>query len=286
MKTGTKKIGLALGGGGAKGLAHIGVIQTLEDAGISIDYITGTSMGALVGGWYAATKDIISLKEIFLGLKKRDLFPVSHMLRRRDGAIFRDNSLVELLESELKNKKIEACQIPFRAVATDVSNGDEIVLEKGSIVEAIRASAAIPVIFNPVQIGEKMLIDGGFSNPVPADIVRKMGAEYVIAVDVSSRWLNFSDRSLSFSNIYSMMDNALALIEYQIAKRPLQEADILLHPLVMRFSWLDFDRAWEIIQQGAKETCARLKEIRKATGYPEPPKTPMQKFWEFLFDIE
>lgn len=83
-----------------------------------------------------------------------------------------------------------------------------------------------------------------------------------------------------------MMENALALIEYQIAKAPLKEADILLRPSVMRFSWLDFDKSGEIIQQGAKETRRHLKEIRKAAGYPEPPKTAMQKFWEFLFDID
>ena len=282
----TKKVGLALGGGGAKGLAHIGVIQALEDAGISIDYITGTSMGALVGGWYAATKDIISLKEMFLGLKKRDLFPISRVLRKQDGAIFRDNSLVKLLESELKDKKIEECAIPFRAVATDVSNGDEVLIERGGITEAIRASAALPIIFNPVEVGTKILMDGGFSNPVPADVVRSMGAEYVIAVDVSSRWLNFSDRSLFISNIYSLMENALTLIEYQLAKVSLKEADILLRPSVMRFSWLEFDEAWEIIQQGAKETRKHLKEIRKATGYSEPPKTAMRKFWEFLLDVD
>ncbi|MBI3638610.1 patatin-like phospholipase family protein [Candidatus Wolfebacteria bacterium] len=180
------KVGLALGGGGAKGLAHIGVIKALEAAGIKIDFISGTSMGSLIGGFYAATGDVRVLEELFLKLKKGDIFPMSKLLRKRDGNLFRDKSIIELLEADIKGVKIKDCKIPFAAVATDVKNGEDVIIKKGSLTDAIRASSALPVVFAPVSMGGKLLMDGGFSNPVPADVCRDMGAEIVIAVDVSS----------------------------------------------------------------------------------------------------
>src|SRR3989338_5077613 len=133
-----KKIGLALGGGGAKGLAHIGII-----------------------------KEIVN---------------------RKDGALFKGESIADKLREELKNIKIEDLQIPFAALATNTKNGDEVRLQNGDWVDAIRASTALPIVFAPVAINGHLLIDGGLANPVPADVVKDMGAEYIIAVDVSSRW--------------------------------------------------------------------------------------------------
>lgn len=281
-----KKIGLALGGGGAKGLAHIGVIKALEDAGIKIDFIAGTSMGALVGGWYAATCDINSLEELFLKLKKRDIVPVSKILRKRDGALFRDKFIVELLEERLGNLNIEDCKIPFRVVATDVKNGDEVIIQSGNLVEAIKASTALPIIFNPASLDGRLLMDGGFSNPVPADVVRDMGAECVIAVDVSSKWHNLSEESLSPFHFYTTIGHALSIIEYQLARHILEQADIILRPAVLSFSWLAFEHASEIIREGKFELNRNLRQIRAKAGYPELPQTFFEKFLDFLFKFE
>lgn len=279
-----KKVGLALGGGAAKALAHIGVIKTLNAAGIKIDFIAGTSMGALVGGWYAAKGDVSFLETQFQGLTHKDIYSPGRLLRNHGGNFFRNRVIAERIEEELKGIKIEDCNIPFRAVATDIANGDEVVLLEGSLTDAIRASTALPVVFRPVKIGERTLIDGGFSNPVPADVVRHMGAECVIGVDVTSRWIDFTDVSLDFHLLYSMMSNALSVVEYQLAKKILAEsADIVLKPAVLSYGWLEFDRAAEIIERGREGVRDRLSEIREKSGYPEPERTAAGKFWDFLF---
>src|SRR3990167_7080050 len=154
----TKKVGLALGGGGAKGLAHIGIIKALENAGIKIDYIAGTSMGALVGGWYAATSDIKSLEDFIVHIKRSDIFPIKEIIKRKDGALFKGESIADKLRKELKNIKIEELKIPFAALTTDAKNGDEVCLKNGDLVDAIRASTALPIVFAPVAINGQLLI--------------------------------------------------------------------------------------------------------------------------------
>ncbi|MBI4160035.1 patatin-like phospholipase family protein [Candidatus Wolfebacteria bacterium] len=280
-----KKIGLALGGGGAKGLAHIGVIRELERENISISYIAGTSMGALVGGVYAATKDLSKLEEIFMNLTKDDVFPISKIIRKREG-LFRDHSIIEHIEELMRGINIEQCVIPFRAITTDVQNGDQVILDRGSIVEAIRASVALPIAFKPIEIGGRLLMDGGFVNPVPADVCQAMGADVVIAVDVSSKWPKVYDDPHPIHGIYMMLAGALATIEYQIAKRILEKADVVLRPNVLSFGWHSFTESKEIIRAGGVELRAHLLEICAKGGYPEPVKTPFEKFMEFLFPLE
>ena len=144
----TKKIGLALGGGGAKGLVHIGIIKALENAGIPIDYIAGTSMGALIGGVYAATKDIATLENMVSEIKRDDVFPLLELLKRKDGSFFRGQTLTERLRKALGDIEIQNCRIPFAAVATDEGRGEEVRIKKGDLVNAIRASIALPIVFN------------------------------------------------------------------------------------------------------------------------------------------
>lgn len=280
------KIGLALGGGGARGLAHIGVIRAFREAQIPIDYIAGTSMGAIVGGWYAATQDLEMIEENFLKFRKRDIFPKRTILRHGDGVLFRDNAAIEFLEHKIIRKKIEDCPIPFAAVATEVANGDVAVLKKGNLVHAIRASSAIPVMFHPVKIGDTLFMDGGFSNPVPADVVREMGAEFVIAVDVSSRWIDFSDSQVRVRNLASIVANSFSAVEYQLSKDILKHADIIIRPPVLNYDLLRFDAAGEIIPLGAREAWRAVKEIREKTGHEGPPKTFVENLVDFLFDGE
>ncbi|MCX6702263.1 MAG: patatin-like phospholipase family protein [Candidatus Wolfebacteria bacterium] len=281
-----KKIGLALGGGGAKGLAHIGVIKVLERAGIEIDYIAGTSMGAVVGGWYAATKDVSFLERSFERFKKKDVTSLTKLLRKKDGALFKDHGAIEALEDELGGKKIENCQIPFKAVAADVTNGNEIIMSKGNLVQAIKASSALPIVFRPVTFGKKLLVDGGLVNPVPADVVKDMGADFVIAVDVSSKWHDVSEESINPFHFYTVIGHALSIMEYQLARHTLEKADLIIKPVVLSFNWLGFEDAKDIIEAGEKEMEKNLTELRERTGHDEPLKTPAQRFFDFIFDGE
>lgn len=279
-----KKVGLALGGGGAKGLAHIGVIKALEAAGIKIDYIAGTSMGALVGGWYAATGDIESLEDFILHIKKTDILEVKEIFRRKDGTLFKGESVTDKLRKELGGIKIEDLQIPFAALATNAKNGDEVRLKSGDLVDAIRASAALPIVFAPVEIGGQLLMDGGLVNPVPADTVKDMGADYIIAVDVSSRWLMAPEELATTHDIYGIISSALGVIEYQIAKNVLKNANLVLRPPVLNHSWLEFNKAREIIKAGKQELELNLREIRRKTGYKKPAETLAEKFLDFILN--
>ena len=277
-----KKIGLALGGGGARGLAHIGVIKALVENGIDIGFIAGSSMGALVGGWYAATKDINSLENIFLDGKKTEILKISKILKKKSDNQLKNDLVDQILKDNFKDTKIEQCQIPFRAIATDIKNGDEIVLKEGSLSEAVRASINLPIVFNPVSLGDKLLIDGSFSNPLPADVVKEMGAEFIIAVDVSSKWIDFPFKQTGWWQVFSLISNVLSAAEYQLAKPHIENADLILRPTVLNFGWFDFGMAPEIIRAGAKETKLNLKLIFDKTGYPEPAKTPFEKLLDFL----
>ncbi|MDO8743451.1 MAG: patatin-like phospholipase family protein [Candidatus Azambacteria bacterium] len=280
----TKKIGLALGGGGAKGLAHIGIIKALEAAGIKIDYIAGTSMGALVGGWYATTGDIRALEDFLIHIKRNDIFPIKKIIKHKDGALFKGESIADKLRKELKNIKIEDCKIPFTALATNTKNGDEVRLKSGDLVDAIRASAALPIVFAPVAIDGQLLMDGGLVNPVPADVVKDMGADYIIAVDVSSKWFTAPEELVTTHDIYGVISSALSIIEHQIAKSVLKSANLVLRPPVMSHNWLEFNKAQEIIKVGEKELELNLREIRRKTGYKKPAQTLAEKFLDFILN--
>lgn len=279
-----KKIGLALGGGGAKGLAHIGIIKALENAGIEIDYIAGTSMGALVGGWYAATGDIRALEDFIIHIKRNDIFPIKEVIKRKDGVLFKGESIADKLRKELKNIKIEELKIPFAALATDAKNGDEIRLKNGDLVDAIRASTALPVVFAPVTIDGRLLIDGGLVNPVAADVVKDMGAEYIIAVDVSSKWLMAPEELTTTYDMYHVISSAFGVIEYQIAKNILKSADLVLRPPVLHYNWLEFNKAQEIINIGKQELELNLREIRRKTRYKKSAQTVAEKFLDFILN--
>jgi len=277
-----KKIGLALGGGGARGLAHIGVIKALREFGIEPDYVAGTSMGSIVGGWFCAGEPLEDLEGIFLKAKEKGLFSKTKIIWKRDGVLFKDFEIQAALEKRLSHISIEKCKTPFAAIATNVKNGDEVVLDKGSMNFALKASSAVPIAFKPVKTEEnELLVDGAFSNPVPADVVRKMGAEIVIAVDVSSRWVNL-DQEIKLTNIRSLMSSSLQAVEYQLAKDHEKDADILLRPPVTHLSWLDFSNVEDIISAGYREARANINKISKTSGQKLPEKTLFDKFVDFV----
>lgn len=277
-----KKIGLALGGGGAKGLAHIGVIKALEEEGLVIDYVAGTSMGALVGGWYAANRNIKFLENIFLKIEHKNIFSEEEA-RQKGGNLFRGKNFGDLLEKILDGKDFAHCELPFCAVATNMESGQELDIKEGPLAEAIKASIALPIVFQPVRRDGQLLVDGAFTNPVPADVVKEMGAEFVLAVDVSSRWINLQDDLITPRSTDALIRHAFTAIEYQLAQKVLKQADVVVHPSVLTYDWLDFFRAKEIIEAGYDETKRQIDEIREKAGYPKKePATIMEKINEML----
>jgi len=179
------KVGLALSGGAVRGIAHIGVLKALEEGSVCVDMIAGTSAGAFVGACYAKEGNVTLLQETALGIDWRKLARLADLNLISLGKGFVHGQKVKsILLACIGDVDFEDLQIPFAVVATDAQSMEEIVINKGSVVEAVRASVSMPVIFTPVKWGDRFLIDGGVVNPLPVDIVRKMGAEIVIAVNV------------------------------------------------------------------------------------------------------
>jgi len=177
------KIGLALSAGGPRGLAHIGVLKVLEENGISIDCLAGTSIGSLIGSLYAAGVEIAKLEEIALNVDIKQTAVMLTPTISRSGLVD-GKRMKEFIKLFVGDANIEDLKIPFAAVATDIKTGEEIVIDNGSVAEAVRASISIPGIFTPVRFGDRFLVDGGLSNPVPVSEVKQMGADVIIAVNV------------------------------------------------------------------------------------------------------
>ncbi|MBU4446191.1 patatin-like phospholipase family protein [bacterium] len=183
LKDNNLKIGLALSGGAAKGLAHIGVIKALEETGIQVDFISGSSMGALIGAAYASGIPIDTLEKIAIDTDWKTVAKLFVPGLSTSGLV--DGKRVkEFLYTIYGDKKIEDLPIPFAATAADISTGKLYVINEGSLLEAVRASISIPIVFTPVKHKDIFLVDGGLVNPVPIDVVREMGADYIIAVHV------------------------------------------------------------------------------------------------------
>ena len=179
----SKKVGLALGSGSARGWSHIGVIRALAEAGIRVDYVAGTSIGALVGAVYASG-EIDALEEVVLQLDWKEIAYLFDVVFPKSGLI--DGKKVSVfIQNHVKKINIDDLYLPFCAVSTDLTTGDEVAIREGNIIEAVRASISVPGIFTPVKKNDKIYVDGGLVNPVPVSVVREMGADFVIAVDLN-----------------------------------------------------------------------------------------------------
>jgi NTE family protein len=176
-----KKLGLALGGGAARGLAHVGVIRVLEREGIAIDCIAGTSVGSLIGATYAAGVRGDRLLELALSTRWRDL---ARLVWPRDGLVSFDR-MECFLTTLLDGRSFSDVDIPYAAIAADLSTGEQVALREGNLAAAVRASCSVPGIVTPVQIGDRLLIDGGIVNNLPISVVRELGADVVLAVGLS-----------------------------------------------------------------------------------------------------
>ena len=277
------KIGLVLSGGGARGLAHVGVLKELEAARIPIDFIAGTSMGSIIGGLYAAgmtttelEKRILAMnwdsmfadrpprEELSLRRKSDDLrLSIPLELGMRDGQLRApraavgstglENMLKGLTEGMPNSVAFDQLPIPFRAVATDLVTGEAVVFDRGELAAVMRASMSVPAAFAPVEIGGRMLVDGGLVDNLPIDVVRKMGADIVIAVNIGSPLLARDDLGSIFG-IGVQMLNILTEQNVRMSIAKLKATDVLIVPELSKVTSTDFNLGPEAMSRGAEAT--------------------------------
>jgi NTE family protein len=289
------KIGLALSGGGARGGAHVGVLKALEELRVPVDYIAGTSMGAIIGGFYAAGYDADEIEQLLRDtdwnealsdqparrdrtMRKKELesdFLIPYRLGYNSGRLqaalgaiegqHLDQIFQRILLPVVNTRDFDRLAIPFRAVATDLVTGEEVVLRRGSLADALRASMSVPGVFAPVRIDDHLLVDGGMANNLPVNVVRAMGADIVIAVDVSTPFLA-EDQITSVLSITEQLTNFLTRrsTERQIAS--LRPQDVLILPELGDFSSADFEQAAQVVPAGHEAAMKKRDSLAALPG--------------------
>jgi len=258
----SKKICLALGSGGSKGLAHVGVIKALCENGFEISQIAGTSAGALVGGLFAANPDYRALEETAKTINYLELvkifvdWPVKN-------ALVRGRKVEKYLDTMCQGKSIEKLPIKFKAVCSDLVEGKKFVFEKGKLSTAIRASCTIPAIFSPIRAEGKLLIDGGAVDPVPVSELSPEKGEKIVAVGLYSKIFPKSYRKLAKANITQIAYASMQVMVCQLSEKNVDLADIKILPEVEDINVLNFVKAKKYIDIGYEATMKQMPEIEK-----------------------
>lgn len=275
------KIGLALGGGGTRGAAHIGVLRVLEKEGIPIDCIAGTSIGAIIGGLYCAGASLDDIEEMVAkNTLKKAFFTVPLWFRvaitpvllvpravhRRYDGLYRGRKFANFLNKSVgqDRQEIENFKIQFCAVAASLSDGQSHTIKTGNLGKALQASSAIPMLRRPVEIDDDLFVDGGIVNNLPVEEVRAMGADIVIAVNVDEK-LNGHDLK-QFKKIGSVGNRVINMILCRVDRDQLQSCDILIHPDVNNIGLLSLDKAdaYRALNAGKTATQAQISQIKEA----------------------
>jgi NTE family protein len=251
------KIALVLGGGAARGFAHVGVIRALEQEKIPIDLIVGTSVGSLIGAIYAYDMNSMELEWTAFMLEKDSLFDYGLITAFTGMGVAKGDKLEEFVKSKVPVANIENLKIPFAAVATDLNRGTRVVLDKGSVARAVRASSAIPGVFNPVEYQGRMLVDGGVIDNIPVSVARERGADIVIAVDISENVLNFN-----ITNIVDVMLQSITIMGAVNAKARKKESDVLISPKIGDVGMMDFTQKKRCMLAGIEATQKVMPEIK------------------------
>ena len=242
------KIGLALGSGGAKGFAHIGALKAFEENGIEFDIVAGASIGSIVGAFYSAGYSATDIIEL---LKKVDFDEIKNLFMLKMDTF----GLFSVIDREIGSMNIEELPKPFRAVATELESGDEHVFDKGSVAKALCASSSMPPFFKPVLIDGVRYVDGAFTNSVPADVVKNLGADYVVGIDLSTRDSKPSLLSKLFPTYKSKVSEPWA--------KGYEFSNTMLHPDLRDFTAISFsqgDMMFEIGYQHALSFISKIKE--------------------------
>lgn len=252
------KIGLALGGGAARGFAHIGVIKALEAQGIVPDIITGTSAGSLVGALYAAGNNGFALQKLAIEMDEATISDWSLPLFSKSSGVLKGEGLQNYINKTVNNIPLERLKKPFGVVATDLNTGLPILFRRGNTGLAVRASSSVPSIFQPVRIGDHVYVDGGLVSPVPVRFAREMGADFVIAVNISSQ----ADVQPASSSIDVLLQT-FTIMGQRINYYELKEADIVIQPSLGSMRGSDFNGRNVAILAGEKATAAAMVEIKQ-----------------------
>ncbi|MCS4532763.1 patatin-like phospholipase family protein [Neisseria montereyensis] len=253
-------VGLALGGGASKGFAHIGVLKVLKANNIPVNVVTGTSAGSIVGSLYASgmSPDRLELEAEILG--KTDLVD----LTLSTTGFIKGQKLQDYINRKVNHRPIQSLPIKFAAVATDLDSGRMVTFNRGNTGQAVRASVSIPNVFQPAVIGGKRYVDGGLSAPVPVTAAKNLGANFVIAVDISAK-----PAKLSNAGFFSYLDQSLNIMSTAALQRELGNADVVIKPQVQHLGSVGgFDQKTEAIKLGEQAALAALPEIkRKLSAY-------------------
>jgi len=247
-------IGLALGGGAAKGIAHIGVLKAFEEEGVEISYLSGTSIGSLVAAYYAFGKTIDELIEVG---KQLDFKKMTSFSWRSTGGFFTTNAIKEMILRDLGDVHIEDASIPLAICTTDIVSGAQVVLEKGSVADAVCASVAVPGIFSPVEINGRKLVDGGIVENVPVSLLDDLGAGILVAVD-----LNGVQSYPVPDGMLDVLGNAIDICMDQKTRDQLKQADIVISLDLSRFNRTDNkDRIEELMAEGYRPMKAKIQKV-------------------------
>jgi len=277
------RIGLALGSGGAKGLAHIGVIKVLEKNNIPIDFIAGSSIGALIGGFYSATKDIKQVEEIVLSTNWRQLLSLIDPSLRR--GLIKGEKIKKFIEAHIGKVKFQDLKIPLSVIATDLRTGEIIPINQGEVASAIRASISFPLIFKPVEREGRLLTDGGLSLSIPVEVVNKMGAGLVIAVNLDADYFTNKGNNKTDLGFYEIAINSINLLCHHLARWNVKNADIIVEPKlnvkkVGIVYWNKFLDGRDIILAGELAMKKKLPQLQKLI-YQKSKGSLMSKHSEF-----
>ncbi len=252
------KIGLALGGGAARGFAHIGVIKVLEANGIAPDLVVGTSAGSLVGALYAAGNNAAALQKMAVDMDEAAISDWSVPFFTQSTGVLKGEGLQNYVNRAVRGLPIEKLRLPFGAVATDLRSGQPILFRRGNTGAAVRASSSVPGVFQPVRIGTVDYVDGGLVSPVPVSFARKMGADFVIAVNISAQ----PDAQPS-SNTFEVLLQTFSIMGQSLNQYELKQADIVIRPELATMKGNDFQNRNVAMLAGERAALAALPELRK-----------------------
>ena len=248
------KVGIALGGGAAKGFAHIGVIKMLEANGLAPAVVAGTSAGSVVGALYANGMNAFELQEKAVALDEAKI----RDLQLSSGGLVLGQKLEDYVNAQVRNRPIEQLPKPFAAVATRLEDGERTVFTRGNTGQAVRASSSIPGVFQPVAIGKYHFVDGGVVSPVPVDAARQLGADIVVAVDISNK-----ARGQAPAGMLGTLGQSIAIMGQKLGQAELARADVVVRPQVLDIGAADFTQRASAILEGEKAALAAMPQIRE-----------------------
>lgn len=251
------KIGLALGGGAARGFAHIGVIKALEAQGIVPDIVVGTSAGSVVGALYAAGNSGFDLQHVAMDMDEAEISDWAMPFFSKGSGVLKGDALQAYVNKAVKNVPIERLKIPFGAVATDLNTGKPILFQRGNTGQAVRASSAVPSVFQPVKIGTHSYVDGGLVAPVPVKFAKEMGADFIIAVNISTQ----TEAQAAASSLEVLMQT-FSIMGQRLNYFELKEADIVIAPALGAMGSSDFAGRNRAILAGEQAAAAIMPQLK------------------------